>query len=146
VPLPATDLYGDSVVVRQLVWADAQGRLPGDPGFAHPDLQPLVPGDPLDAADDGLPREWPLPVDPHTEVRSSRPVAGLGLPVLVVCRDDDGALLFLDGVSDFVEEQAAVECLHDALERDLTLVEVVGRLEPGQEAERERRGMPWRYG
>jgi hypothetical protein len=146
VPLPAADLYGSAVVVRQLVWPDEQGRLPGDPGFAHGDQQPLLPGDPLEAPADDLPREWPLALDPHTEVRSSRPVAELGLPVLVVCRDVDGSWLFLDGVSDFVEEQAVTECLHDALERDLSLVDAAAVLTPGDEAERDRPGLPWRFG
>lgn len=146
VPLPAADLYGTTVVVRQLVWADAHGRLPGDAGFAHPDLQPLLPAEPLDAPDDGLPREWPVSHDPHTGVRTSRAVAEQGLPVLVVCRDDDGSWLFLDGVSDFVEEQAVVECLHDALERDLSLVDVAARLSAGDEADRDRPGLPWRFG
>lgn len=146
VPLPAADLYGAAVVVRQLVWPDAEGRLPGDPGFAHADLQPLLPGAPLDeGTDDGAPREWPLPHDPHTEVRSSRGVAEQGLPVLVACREDDGGWLFLDGVSDFVEAHAVTECLHDALERDLSLVDVAARLQPGDEAERDRPGLPWRY-
>lgn len=145
VRLPAADLYGTAVVVRQLVWADAAGRLPDDPDFAHAELQPLLPGSPLDAPDDGLPREWPLPHDPHARAVTSRGVAEQGLPVLVACRDDDGGWLFLDGVSDFVEEHAVAECLHDALERDLTLVDVAARLQPGDEAERDRPGLPWRF-
>ena len=101
--LPAADLYGDDVAVRQLVWADAEGRLPGDEQFAHTEQQPLVPGDPLGAAgdaeateddaaavtDDDLPREWPLPHDPHTPVLTSRP-AYEGLPVLMAYREADG--------------------------------------------------------
>lgn len=145
VPLPAADLYGDAVVVRQLVWADAQGRLPGDPGFAHPDLQPLVPGEPLSGPADDTPREWPLEHDPHTEVRTSFPAAVHGEPVLIVCRDDDGGWLFLDGASDFVEARAVPECLHEALERDLSLVDAVARLAPGDTAERDRPGLPWRF-
>jgi hypothetical protein len=146
-PLPAADLYGAAVVVRQLLWADAEGRLPGDGGFAHAALQPRVPGEPVDAAGDDLPREWPLPLDPHTPVRSSRPVARLGWPVLQVRRDDDG-WLFLDGeaAGGAAAERAVAECLHDALERDLSLVEVAGRLRPGQRAARDRPGLPWRYG
>jgi hypothetical protein len=144
VALPAGDLYGDAVVVRQLVWPDAEGRLPGEPGFAHPALQPLLPGEPLVAPDDGLPSQWPLQHDPHTEVRSARPVVEQGLPVLLVLRDPDGGWWFLDGVSDLVEDEAVAECLHDSLERDLTLVDAVARLEPGDEADRDRRGTPWR--
>jgi len=143
--LPAADLYGEAVVVRQLVWADAEGRLPGDPGFAHADLQPLLAGEPVEAPQDELPREWPLRLDPHTEVRSSRPVAELAWPVLVVCRDDDGGWLFLDGASDYVDRHSVGECLHDALERDLTLIDVAAQLEPGDTAERDRPGLPWRY-
>lgn len=146
VKLPAADLYGPAVVVRQLVWADAEGRLPGEPGFAHPDLQPLLPGEPLEAPQDDLPREWPLPHDPHSQVLSSRPVAELGRPVLMAYREADGGWLLLDGMSDFVEDEAVHECLHDALERDLSLVDVARRLEPGDMAERDRPGMPWRYG
>jgi hypothetical protein len=145
VALPAADLYGDAVVVRQLVWADVEGRMPGDPGFAHPELQPLVPGDPLGVADDDLPREWPLQHDPHTEVLCSLPSVR-GEPVLMVCRETDGGWLFLDGASDFVEGEAVQECLHDVLERDLTLLDVAARLEPGDMADRDRPGLPWRWG
>ena len=152
VQLPASDLYGDDVVVRQLVWADGEGRLPGDEGFAHDDLQPLLPGDPVRAGeeavedlDDDLPREWPLPHDPHTPVLTSRPAAEDGLPVLMAYREEDGAWLFVDGVSDFDEAQAVHECLHDALERDLGLIEVAARLQPGDMAERDEPGTPWRY-
>lgn len=148
VHLPAADLYGDAVVVRQLVWPDAEGRLPGDDGFAHADRQSLLPGDPLDAPapDDDLPREWPLPLDPHTPVLSSRPSAADGAPVLTAYREADGGWLFLDDVADFDEAAAVAECLHDALERDLALVDVVRRLQPSELAERDRPGMPWRFG
>jgi hypothetical protein len=147
--LPAADLYGDAVVVRQLVWPDTQGRLPGDDGFAHADLQPLVPGQPVTPAtpvDDELPREWPLPHDPHTLVRTSRPAAQDGLPVLMAYREAGGGWVFLDGLSDFAEDLAEQECLHDALERDLSLIEVAARLEPGDMAERDAPGTTWHYG
>jgi hypothetical protein len=155
VQLPAADLYGDDVLLRQLVWHDAEGRLPGDDGFAHDDLQPLVPGDPVRAQeptddpggdeDDDLPREWPLPHDPHTPVLTSRPCAVDGLPVLMAYREADGGWLFVDGVSDFDEEQAVRECLHDALERDLGLIAVAAKLQAGDMAQREAPGTPWTY-
>jgi hypothetical protein len=130
-PLPATDLYGSTVVVRQLVWA----------------AEPRVPGNPVRAPLDDLPLEWPLPLDPHLGVRSSRPVAELGRPVLLV-RRDGAAWLFLHGAAQASPDTEALvaECLHDALERDLSLVEVAGRLRPGERADRERPGLPWRYG
>ena len=152
--LPAADLDGDDVLVRQLVWADAEGRLPGDDGFAHEDLQPLVPGEPLPVAgeepaaaddDDDLPREWPLPHDPHTPVLTSRPAAVDGLPVLMAYREDDGGWLFVDGVSDFDEDAAVQECLHDALERDLGLIAVAAKLQPGDMAQRDAPGTDWTY-
>jgi hypothetical protein len=144
VPLPAGDLYGAAVVVRQLLWADAEGRLPGDGGFSHADLQLRLPAEPVDAPQDDLPREWPLPLDPHTPVRTSSPVARLGRPVLQVHRDVDGGWLFLEGFA-AAGGPGVAECLHDALERDLSLVEVAGRLGPGEGADRDRPGLPWRY-
>lgn len=152
--LPAADLYGDAVLVRQLVWADADGRLPGDDGFAHEDLQPLVPGDPVAAQeeeapaleeDDDLPREWPLSHDPHTPVLTSRPAAVDGRPVLMAYREEDGGWLFVDGVSDFDEASAVQECLHDALERDLGLIAVAAKLQAGDMAQRDAPGTTWRY-
>jgi hypothetical protein len=147
VGLPACELYGQDLFLRQLVWPDAEGRLPWHPGFAHPDLQPLMAEPPLPhaqvtTASADLP-EWPLPDDPHVQVLTSRKVAEQGLPVLLVTCTDDSELWFLDGVSDFDEDAAVVECLHEALERDLTLVDAVRPLQPGQVAERNAVGEPW---
>lgn len=151
VALPAVALYGDSVRVRQLLWPDAAGLLPGDEGFAHDDLQPLVPGWPEDdetgeGAEEGTgSADWPLALDPHTDVLTSKPAAQDGFPVLMAYREADGGWLFVDGVHDFVEEKAVQECLHDAVERDPALVEVVAALEPGDMAERDAPGTPWRF-
>jgi hypothetical protein len=146
-PAPATEVYGEAVVLRQLVWPDADGRLPWHPGFAHADLQPLLGPPPppphphLTAAGGALPA-WPLPDDPHASVLTARAVAA-GAPALLVVCTDDGGLRFLDGVSDFDPEAAVVECLHDALERDLGLVEAVAAVRPGRVAERDGAGAAW---
>jgi len=142
--LPACELYGARVRLRQLVWPDDEGRLPWHPGFAHPDLQPLLaepPPAPVTVAEAG--QEWPLPDDPHTAVLTSARVARGDAPVLLVECLDDGELRFLDGVSDFEPSRAVLECLHDALERDRTLVDAVRVLQPGQVAERDELGEPW---
>lgn len=162
VALPAVAVYGDRVLVRQLLWPDADGLLPGDEGFAHDDLQPLLPGWPVEGdADDDLDGDvdgdadlegdpegdvdWPLALDPHTEVLTSRPAAVDGFPVLMAYREADGGWLFLDGAHDFAEEQAVAECLHDVVERDSGLIDVLAALEPGDMAERDAPGAPWRF-
>lgn len=152
--LPAVRLYGPGVVVRQLVWADAHGRFPWHPGFAHPQAQPLLGAPPAPAvavspvqaahAAAGPPERWPLPDDPHLQVLTSAAVAEAGEPVLLVVCTDDGELRFLDGLSDFDPDQATVECLHEALERDLSLVEAVRPLQQGSAAQRDAVGAPWR--
>jgi hypothetical protein len=143
VDAPATRLY-DGVVLRQLVWPDAEGRYPWHAGFAHD--QPVLgppPAPPLSVAEAGtaLP-SWPLADDPHTPVLTARPVAD-GAPALLVLRDDDGGLRLLDGESDFDPTAAVEECLHDAVERDPALVTAVAAVEPGQVAERDAAGDPW---
>ena len=142
-PSPAAEVYG-TVRLRQLVWPDADGRMPWDDGFAHPDLQPLL-GDPpvgpvaLDPDAD----PWPLPEDPHLQVLSSRAVVEQDAPVLVVERTPTGDLHFLDDVSDFFPARAVVECLHEALERDRSLLEPVRRLADGTAAVRDAAGGVW---
>ncbi|HWG93972.1 MAG TPA: DUF4262 domain-containing protein [Mycobacteriales bacterium] len=143
VPAPATELY-DDVVLRQLVWPDAEGRYPWHAGFAHD--QPVLgppPPPPVSLAEAGtaLP-SWPLAEDPHTPVLTARPVAA-GAPALLVLRDDDGGLRLLDGESDFDPSAAVEECLHDAVDRDPSLVAAVAAVEPGQAAERDAAGDPW---
>ena len=142
--LPACELYGDAVRVRQLVWADEAGRLPWHPGAASAADQPLLGDPPAPAVHvaQQLPDEWPLEEDPHLSVLTSRPAAA-GEPVLLVLRDDDGGLRFLDGASDFDPDAAVLECLHEALERDLTLVDAVRLTPPGGAAERDAVGDPW---
>ena len=129
---PAAGLYGELVRMRQLVWPDPEGRLPWHEG-ADTAAQPLL----------GTPPEWPLEEDPHLQVLTSRPVALDGQPVLLVQRTDDGELRFLDGTSDFDPDRAAVECLHDALERDLSLLAAVRLVAEGETAERDDLGAPW---
>lgn len=130
---PATALYGELARLRQLVWRDAAGRLPWQEG-ADAAAQPLL----------GPPPQWPLEEDPHSQVLTSRRVAEEGAPVLVVVRTDDGELHFLDGASDFDPDRAHLECLHDALERDLSLLGAVRPLGDGEAAERDAPGEPWR--
>jgi hypothetical protein len=144
--LPACEVY-DEVALRQLVWPDADGRFPWHPGFAHPDLQPLMADPPAAAAprvDAALPAEWPLDDDPHRAVLTSRQVAEGGSVVRMVVHTEEGELRFLDGASDFDPAAAVAECLHDALARDLTLAEAVRPLQPGQVAEREGTDDAWR--
>jgi hypothetical protein len=142
--VPACEVYGDAVRLRQLAWPDDAGLLPWEPGFAHPDLQPVMGEPPHEgAADLG---DWPLPDDPHLQVLSSPAVAEGGADVLLVVCTDDGELRFLDGGSDFDPDAAVVECLHDALARDLTLVDAVRPLLQGQVAERDQVGAAWRIG
>jgi hypothetical protein len=142
---PAAEVYGADVRLRQLVWPDADGRMPWDDGFAHPDLQPLLAEPPDDRLDpDADP--WPLPEDPHLQVLSSRSVVHDAAPVLVVVRTGSGELQFLDGVSDFTPSRAVVECLHEALERDRSLVDAVRQLDDGTAAERDAVGDAWEIG
>jgi hypothetical protein len=144
--LPACELYGERVSARQLVWPDAEGRMPWHPGFAHPDLQPLLgepPPPPPARVAAPEPPVWPLDDDPHLQVLTSRPVARDGAPVLLVVRGGDGELRLLDGASDFDSDAAVVECLHEALERDLSLADAVGALRPGQMAGRDDVAGPW---
>jgi hypothetical protein len=142
--LPAGELYGDAVRVRQLVWADDTGHLPWHPGWRDPSAQPLLgaPPAPTVHVAQELPQEWPLDDDPHLQVLTSRRAAA-GAPVLLVLRDDGGGLRFLDGESDFDPRAAVLECLHEALERDLTLVDGVRLIEAGGVAERDAVGAPW---
>lgn len=123
--VPACDVYGDAVRLRQLAWPDEDGRLPWQPGFAHPDLQPaLATG----------------PDDPHTQVLTSRRVAA-GEPALMVVRDE--GLRLLDGTSDFDPDAAVLECLHDALDRDPTLAEALAAVGEGEMAGRDAPGGAW---
>ncbi|MFP5218882.1 MAG: DUF4262 domain-containing protein [Actinomycetes bacterium] len=145
-PSPAAEVYG-TARLRQLVWPDADGRMPWDDGFAHPDLQPLL-ADPRagTVALDPDADPWPLAEDPHLQVLTSRKVAEQDAPVLVVVRTDTGELHFLDGVSEFSPSRAVVECLHQALERDRSLVAAVRELGDGMAAEREDAQAPWDVG
>jgi hypothetical protein len=63
-------------------------------------------------------------------------------PVLRVVNDDDDALWQLIGCSDGAAEDAKLGHLHHAVDEDPTLIDVLD-LEPGQEAERDRRGGQW---
>lgn len=123
--LPACEVYGDAVRVRQLAWPDAEGRMPWQPGFAHPELQPA-----LATSADG----------PHTQVLTSGRVVA-GSAVLMVVRHD--GLRLMDGTSDFDPGAAVVECLHDALDRDPSLAEAVAAVGEGQVAGRDAPGQPW---
>jgi hypothetical protein len=145
--VPACEVY-DEVRLRQLVWPDADGRFPWHPGFAHPDLQPLMadpPPTPAPHVDAAPPAEWPLDDDPHRAVLTSRHVAESGSVVLMVVHTEEGELRFLDGASDFDPTAAVAECLHDALARDLTLAEAVRPLQPGRVAERDGQDDAWRF-
>ncbi len=142
----AFELYGkENVSVRQLVLPDKNNVLPWESGYSMGDLQPVLftpPPGPHPGRHAAV-HDWRLHVDPHLAVLVSDSTSSGDKPVLVVEHASDGEWGFLDGVEEVRIGNAHMECLHHALDRDPTLVDVVRQLEPGFVAERDGVGEPW---
>ena len=88
------------------------------------------------------PPGWPFPVPDETRVFASVRVLRQGLPVLVVCHNDDGDWVFSCGTTD-AAEHAVITCLGCLVDADASLAQLAD-LPCGELAFRDTDAEPWR--